>query len=134
MDHFMLPTTRAYSRSQSRLRFAIDRFLAGKFTPMQLQSWCFAQFEQLQPVDEVEREFWHLTMLNLQVFHHCDFHRSALEQSLTVLVASIDATGIPCATPLTTGECWQEMVRRERRGGDSGKRQVAMALGHPLCH
>ena len=131
MDHFMLPTTRAYSRSQSRLRFAIDRFLAGKITPMQLQSRCFAHFEQLwQPVDEFEQQFWHLTMLNLEVFLHCDFHRSALEQSLTLLVASIDATGIPCATPLTTSECWYEMERRRRRSGNFGERQGAIALGH----
>lgn len=131
MNNFMLPATRAYSPSHNRLRFAIDRFLAGKITPMQLQSWCFAHFEQVDAsADGLEQQFWNFTMLNLNIFHHCDFHRSALEQSLTILVASIDSTGNSCATPLTTSECCFEMLRRDRRNNDSGVQQVAIALGY----
>jgi hypothetical protein len=134
MNHFMLPTTRAYSPSQNRLRFAIDRFLDGKMSAMQLQSWCYAHFEQLDSsVDELEQQFWTTTMLNLGVFHRCDLHRSALEQSLEVLVASIDATGIACATPLTRSACCHEMLRRDRRNGDFEDRQVAIALGYVPC-
>lgn len=132
MHDFILPQTRRYSLSAHRLRFAIDRFLAGKLTPMQLQSWCFAHFEEPQP-DELERQFWQLTMLNLAVYHRCDFHRTALEQSLTVLIASVDATGIPCATPLTSSECWHEMTRIERRNGGADRHQDAIALGGLSC-
>ncbi len=135
MHQFMLPTTRAYSPAAHRLRFAIDRFLAGKLTPMQLQSWCFAHFDQLPPLTrESERQFWQLTMRNLAVFHRCDFHRTALEQSLTVLVTAMDTTGSPCATPLTTSECWHDMARRKRQSADAAEDQAAIALGYQSCH
>ena len=127
-----LPSAHVFSPSAHRLRFAIDRFLAGKLTPMQLQSWCFAHFEQPQP-DEHERQFWRLTLLNLAVFHRCDFHRTTLERSLTMLVAAIDATGIPCATPLTTSECWHEMTRRERLNTVPVDRKSTNALGDQPC-
>ncbi len=48
-DKLMLSDARRFSPAYDRLRFAIDRFLAGKLTPMQLQSWCYAHFEQPQP-------------------------------------------------------------------------------------
>jgi hypothetical protein len=131
----MLCATRVYSPSHHRLRFAIDRFLAGKITPMQLQSWCFAHFEPGDAsADGREGQFWDSTMLNLSVFHHCDFHRSALEQSLAVLLASIDSTGVPTATPLTTSECCYEMRRSDRRDGDTRGQQRAIALGSTPCH
>ncbi len=132
MQDFMLPTTGAYSRSAHRLRFAIDRFLAGKLTPMQLQSWCVAHYHE-PLADAHEQQFWQLTMLNLAVFHHCDFHRTALEQSLTVLVTAVDATGVACATPLTTSECCHEMTLREGRGGGQSESEIPIVLGDQSC-
>jgi hypothetical protein len=107
------------SRTSERLRVAIDRFLAGKLTPTQLQSWCYAHVDPSASfVDEAELQFWQLTLTNLAIFHHCDFHRSILEQSLVLLMESMDTSGRPCATPLTSSECFYEMKQRERRSGD----------------
>ena len=100
---------------------------------MHLQSWCFAHVDQSADT-EWDRQFWQLTMLNLAVFHHCDFHRSALEQSLTVLVASMDASGTPCATPLTTSECCYELQRRHLRSRTPIDQPDAIALGSTSCH
>lgn len=110
-------TSLSHDPADPRLRFAIDRFLAGKISPIQLQSWCFGHMD-IERVEGTNQQFWQLTMLNLEVFHRCDFHRSALEQSLTMLMRSMDATGSPCATPLTTSECWHNMMRNERRSND----------------
>jgi hypothetical protein len=133
--NLMRAEPRRFTPAYDRLRFAIDRFLAGKLTPMQLQSWCYAHFEQPQPhVSEHEQQLWQLTMLNLAVFHRCDFHRSALEQSLALLLAAVNANGIPCATPLTTSECWHEMTRRERRHRDPGDQRAAIEIGQAPCH
>lgn len=136
-DNLMLSNARRFTPAYDRLRFAIDRFLAGKLTPMQLQSWCYAHFEQPQSdvnEHEHEQQFWHLTMLNLAVFHRCDFHRSALEQSLALVLAAVNANGIPCATPLTTSECRHEMRCKERRYRDSGDQRAAIDVGQAPCH
>src|ERR671912_218739 len=116
MHHPMVPANRGFSPSYDRLLFAIDRFLAGKITPMQLQSWCYAHFDQPESTgNEREMHMWQQTLTNLSVFHRCDFHRSVLEESLAMVRASIETTGSPCATPLTTSDCWYEIQRSERR-------------------
>lgn len=133
-NNLMLSGSQRFSPGYDRLRFAIDRFLAGKIRSMHLQSWCFAHFDELGwSVDEREEQFWKLTILNLEVFHCCDLQRSALEQSLAVLLASMDATGIPSVTPLTQSECFYEMQRRGRRNRHFDERQVVIALGGPAC-
>jgi hypothetical protein len=112
-------------RTNDRLRVAIDRFLSGKLTPAQLQSWCYAHADPSQSfANEADAQLWRSTLTNLAIFHACDFHRSILEQSLVLLIGSMDTSGTLCATPLTTSECFYEMKQRERRS--SGLRSAGV--------
>ena len=70
-SHAFWPT-RKFSPSYDRLQFAIDRFLAGKISPTQLQSWCYAHFDQAPTSgDACEVQLWTLTLEHLAVFHRC---------------------------------------------------------------
>jgi hypothetical protein len=119
MQNPTFPSRRFTSPTYDRLCSAIDRFQAGKLTPAQLQGWCYAHFDPPQlSSNETELQLWQLTLTNLAIFHHCDFHRSILEQSLAILMHAMDTSGTPCATPLTISECFFEMKQRARRSGE----------------
>ena len=104
------------STAELEMYAAIDRFLAGEYSPTSLQSWLLNDFILPEGADEDHpaMRLWILAVTNVAVYTHCDMERSVLESSLRLIVRSMQLTGLGCTTPITDSRCFAEMKRSGR--------------------